>query len=222
MKAVTSLVLHCAVVTVAAAALPDGSQVVADPLEGYEIVPMQWKGVIKEGEAPVSLNGTIESVISQIKELNPEFELVEEDTAESSGLEARNPLHILTKTKSNIICNVGGSGYVDVKAAQREQRYLRSLGTSVCGVDGGPGKCARISCSYGDAIWLCNDNSHYIQPRCSYLADYVDRIIASCQSKTSSPPCTVRPCAPSWTAWFVRGQQFDTDRYNVIVGRSNC
>ncbi|PCD39183.1 hypothetical protein FGRA07_00454 [Fusarium graminearum] len=122
MKAVTSLVLHCAAVTVAAAALPDGSQVVADPLEGYEIVPMQWKGVIKEGEAPVSLNGTIESVISQIKELNPEFELVEEDAAESSGLEARNP--------SNIICNVGGSGYVDVKAAQREQRYLRSLGTS--------------------------------------------------------------------------------------------
>lgn len=87
---------------------------VADPLEGYEIVPMQWKGVIKEGEAPVSLNGTIEvrhrrilldicnytnikcqSVISQIKELNPEFELVEEDTAESSGLEARNPVRYI-------------------------------------------------------------------------------------------------------------------------------
>ncbi|KAI6764235.1 hypothetical protein HG530_008024 [Fusarium avenaceum] len=214
MKAVSAIVLHCAAVTVAAAALPDGSQVVADPLEGYEIVPMQWKGVIKEGEAPISLNGTIESIISQIQELNPEFELVEEETDASSGLEARNP--------SNIICNVGGSGYVDVVAARREQRYLRSLGTSVCGVDGGPGKCARVSCSYGDAIWLCNDNSHYIQPRCSYLADYVDRIISSCQSKTSSPPCVSRPCPPSWTAYFVRGQQFDTDRYNVIVGRSNC
>ncbi|KAM0209329.1 hypothetical protein ACHAPA_011110 [Fusarium lateritium] len=214
MKAVTSIILHCAAVTVAAAALPDGSQVVADPLEGYEIVPMQWKGSIKEGEAPISLNGTVESIISQIQELNPEFELVEDNTDASSGIEARNP--------SNIICNVGGTGYVDVVAARREQRYLRSLGTSVCGVGGGPGKCARISCSYGDAIWLCNDNGHYIEPRCSYLADYVDRIIASCQSLTKSPPCVSKPCPPSWSAYFVRGQQFDTDKYNVIVGRSNC
>ncbi|RGP62725.1 hypothetical protein FSPOR_9112 [Fusarium sporotrichioides] len=217
MKAVTSLVLHCAAVTVAATALPDGIQLAAAPMEGYEIVPMQWKGVIKEGEAPISLNGTIESVIAQIKELNPEFELVEEeeDAAASSGLEARNPTHI--------ICNVGGNGgYVDVKAAQRENRYLRSLGTSVCGVGGGPGKCARVSCSYGDAIWLCNDNRHYIQPRCSYLADYVDRIIARCKTRTNSPPCTVKPCPPSWSADFVRGQQFDSDNYNVIVGRSNC
>ncbi|KAF5709477.1 tol [Fusarium mundagurra] len=216
MKAVTSIVLHCAAVTVAAAALPDGSQVVTDPLEGYEIVPMQWKGSIKEGEAPISLNGTIESVISQIRELNPEFELelAEADTATLSKIEERNP--------SGIICNVGGSGYVDVDAARREQRYLRSLGNSVCGVGGGPGKCARVSCSYGDAIWLCNDNSFYIEPRCSYLADYVDHIIAKCRSKTSSPPCTVRPCGPSWTAYFVRGQEFDSDKYNVIVGRSSC
>ena len=83
-------------------------------MEGYKIVPMQWEGVIKEGEAPVSLNGTIEvrhvrtllkicnytnlvcqSVIAQIKELNPEFELAEEeeeDAVASSGLEARNPV----------------------------------------------------------------------------------------------------------------------------------
>ncbi|CEI67741.1 hypothetical protein FVEN_g9549 [Fusarium venenatum] len=215
MKAVTSLVLSCAAVTVSAAALPDGTQVVSAPMEGYEVVPMQWKGVIKEGEAPVSLNGTIESIIAQIQEINPEFQLVEEEPEASSELEARS--------QSNIICNVGGNGgNVDVVAARREQRYLRSLGTSVCGVDGGPGKCARISCSYGDAIWLCNDNTHYIQPRCSYLADYVDNIIARCATTTNSPPCTVRPCPPSWSAQFVRGQQFDTDRYNVIVGRSNC
>ena len=86
-------------------------------MEGYKIVPMQWKGVIKEGEAPVSLNGTIEvrhvqtllaicnctnpecqSVIAQIKELNPKFELAEEeedDAVASSGLEARNPVNYI-------------------------------------------------------------------------------------------------------------------------------
>ncbi|CAG7557798.1 unnamed protein product [Fusarium equiseti] len=215
MKVATSLILNCAAVTVAATALPDGIQLAAAPIEGYEIVPMQWKGVIKEGEAPVSLNGTIESVIAQIKELNPEFELIEEEKEASSALEARNPTHI--------ICNVGGNGgNVDVKAANREQRYLRSLGDSVCGVNGGPGTCARVSCSNGDAIWLCNDNRHYIQPRCSYLADYVDRIIAKCSERIKSPPCVYKPCAPSWSADFVRGQQFDSDNYNVIVGRSNC
>ncbi|KAL6922628.1 hypothetical protein ACHAP8_009289 [Fusarium lateritium] len=216
MKTVTSLVLSCAAaVTVSAVALPEGVQVVSAPMEGYKVVPMQWKGVVKEGEAPVSLNGTIESVIAQIQEINPEFELVDEEPEASSELEARS--------QSNIICNVGGNGgNVDVVAARREQRYLRSLGNSVCGVNGGPGTCARISCSYGDAIWLCNDNPHYIQPRCSYLADYVDNIIARCATTTNSPPCTVRPCPPSWSAQFVRGQQFDTDRYNVIVGRSNC
>ncbi|KAM0227438.1 hypothetical protein ACHAPO_011563 [Fusarium lateritium] len=215
MKAVTSLIVSCAAVTVSAVALPEGVQVVSAPMEGYKVVPMQWKGVVKEGEAPVSLNGTIESVIAQIQEINPEFELVDEEPEASSELEARS--------QSNIICNVGGNGgNVDVVAARREQRYLRSLGNSVCGVNGGPGTCARISCSYGDAIWLCNDNPHYIQPRCSYLADYVDNIIARCATTTNSPPCTVKPCPPSWSAQFVRGQQFDTDRYNVIVGRSNC
>ena len=94
-------------------ALPDGIQLATAPKEGYQVIPMQWEGVIKEGDAAVSLNGTIEvrhvrtllafcnytnkksqSVVAQIMELNPEFKMAEEEVvaAVSSGLEARSPV----------------------------------------------------------------------------------------------------------------------------------
>jgi hypothetical protein len=111
---------------------------------------------------------------------------------------------------------------MDVRAAHRERNYLRSLGNNVCHVGAGPRTCTKIACATGDAIILCNDNGHAISPRCSYLADYIDHIIRACSWTVNSPPCTVKPCGPSWSVDMVRGQQFDSDNYNVIVAKDTC
>ncbi|KAF0641074.1 hypothetical protein FPSE5266_20176 [Fusarium pseudograminearum] len=69
---------------------------------------------------------------------------------------------------------------------------------------------------------LCNDNNFAIAPSCGYLGDYVDHITEACAWEVNSPPCWVRPCGPSWTQYLVRGQQFDSDGYNVIVAKVAC
>ncbi|KLP02538.1 Uncharacterized protein LW94_8151 [Fusarium fujikuroi] len=60
MKATLFTLLSTAATAVSAAALPDGVQVVDNPLEGYKIVPMEWTGSIKEGAEPITLTGTAE------------------------------------------------------------------------------------------------------------------------------------------------------------------
>ncbi|KAF5686959.1 tol [Fusarium circinatum] len=201
-----------AAAAVSAVALPDGVQAVDNPLKGYKVVPMEWTGSSEEGANPVTLTGTAEEVVSQIQKLNPDY--VFPDNTTEPEMEKRSQGHI--------ICKVGRFGAMDVRAAHRERDYLRSLGNNVCHVGAGPRTCTKIACATGDAIILCNDNGHAISPRCSYLADYIDHIIRACSWTVNSPPCTTRPCGPSWSVDMVRGQQFDSDNYNVIVAKDTC
>ncbi|RBQ71076.1 hypothetical protein FVER14953_14175 [Fusarium verticillioides] len=109
------------------------------------------------------------------------------------------------------------------RAAQRDKNWLRSVGGQ-CHVGGGPRICTRVAsnCQDGDGIFLCNDNNHAIAPSCGYLGVYVDHITNACAWEVKSPPCVRQPCGPEWTQYLVRGQQFDSDGYNVIVAKAPC
>lgn len=87
-----------------------------------------------------------------------------------------------------------------------------------CGVNAR--SCARVSCSQGDAVWLCNDNYHHIAPSCNYLAGYVGNIMSKCRG-VSKEKCQ-NNCGKGTGGLqaSVNGQQFDTDHYNVIVGKA--
>ncbi|KAF4958962.1 hypothetical protein FGADI_2041 [Fusarium gaditjirri] len=211
MKTTLLTLVSSAFAAVSTVALPDGAKAVDNPLEGYTFAPMKWTGSIKEGADPVTLSGTAEEIVAQMKKLNPDYEFPEGNTTETE---------IDKRSQGHIICKVGGFGAMDVRAAHRERNYLRSLGNKGCWV--GPRTCTKIACATGDAIILCNDNGHAIEPRCSNLADYIDHIIGACTWRVNSPPCTVRPCGPSWSVDMVRGQQFDSDGYNVIVAKDTC
>ncbi|EHK99809.1 hypothetical protein M7I_4304 [Glarea lozoyensis 74030] len=77
-----------------------------------------------------------------------------------------------------------------------------------CGVN--PRSCARISCSWDSAIFLCNDRNDFIQPSCAYLASYASDIINFCHQDVNG------------IGIAVAGQEFDTENYNVLVRYSNC
>jgi hypothetical protein len=65
---------------------------------------------------------------------------------------------------------------------------------------------------------VCNDNYFRIAPKCNYLAGYVTNIVNKCTgiyTERCQNNCKSAPHNP-----YVNGQQFDTDHYNVIVGRS--
>lgn len=83
--------------------------------------------------------------------------------------------------------------------------------TGTCAVAGGPRVCSVITCTRNAAVWLCNDNTTPIAPPCDSLASYVDDIIGKCGQDYYHGHR------------FCRGQEFDTDNYNVIVGwESQC
>ncbi|KAL0945013.1 uncharacterized protein CTRU02_202900 [Colletotrichum truncatum] len=104
-----------------------------------------------------------------------------------------------------------------------EINYLYSIANANCAVPPGPRVCARVSCSNGAGIWLCNDKTVQVNRRCGNIPDYVYSIFSQCKEYVWAGQCPIRGCSypePGW--WYFRGQQFDTENFNVIVGKASC
>jgi len=56
---------------------------------------------------------------------------------------------------------------------------------------------------------ILQQNSYDIWPNCGYLASYAQDIENSCSIDDAD-------------VWFTGGQEFDSDKYNVIVRDDNC
>ncbi|KAH7392560.1 hypothetical protein BKA66DRAFT_567893 [Pyrenochaeta sp. MPI-SDFR-AT-0127] len=166
-----------------------------------------WTGPVVPNGPNVTFTGTAESVLNEILKINPEYAPEEHYVAggvgKKSSIEKRN--------KDGIICNIPGrfSGDTIWSRAFEQYQYLNGLG-GACGVQAN--SCVRISCSWGSGVHLCNDNNYFIQPNCRYLASYALDILNECTTWVNE----------DWAVGYVNGQEFDTDRYNVIVSSSNC
>ncbi|OOF94915.1 hypothetical protein ASPCADRAFT_507790 [Aspergillus carbonarius ITEM 5010] len=172
-------------------------------LSNHTITPMTYTGPITPGGEHISFTGTsIQEIHSQIKALNPDFELVSPD--ESS------PGNTITQrsdsTKDNLICNIPGrlSETANTYWIRSGIKYLKGL-EGKCGVSKGPASCARISCSYDSGIFLCNDNEEKLEVKCSDLAGYAEDIIERCDEGE-----------------YVNGQEFDTRNWNIVVAEDLC
>jgi hypothetical protein len=88
--------------------------------------------------------------------------------------------------------------------------YLNNLHTRL-GVSAK--SCARISCSYDSTIYLCNDNGGYIEPASTYIASYAQDLVNLCTTGSFTKFPAYRKTG---------GQEFDSDRYNVIVKKDSC
>ncbi|CAG8975202.1 hypothetical protein HYALB_00004263 [Hymenoscyphus albidus] len=175
------------------------TSVLATPA-GFQYPETEWEYTVHphRGGHEVSLKGTVQEQLKQMKELFPDFdplaklpqdELVERDV----------------KNKNDLLCNPM-TGQASWKFARKRGvlegiNYLRTR--DLCGVDGH--SCARISCDREDGIWLCNDNDYRITPKCDYIASYAFDIIQECRQGN-----------------MVCGQRFDSDRYNVPVHVGDC
>ncbi|KUJ14762.1 uncharacterized protein LY89DRAFT_720237 [Mollisia scopiformis] len=194
----------------AASGLPYGLSAVRSVTElPYPVSKMTFLGTL--GGHDVQLNGSIEEIHSQMTVLHPEFDpdallaakkLAIRDTGSElieSELEGRS--------KSNMICCNPGSWGADPGRIEQGIDYLDHF-NGLCGV---PARtCVRISCSWGSAIYLCNDNYYGITPTCPYMASYAQDILNTCPMY-------------SWTVQTSYcGQEFDTDSYNIIVRGDNC
>ncbi|KAH8764573.1 hypothetical protein BGZ57DRAFT_990518 [Hyaloscypha finlandica] len=180
------------------ASLPVDATHSAVAFEKYQMQPATFKGEI--GNHSYELNGTAEAVRAQLKKIYPEIELKEYDSLdlETRAMEKRN------KVLPPLCIPVRGWPWIGaIPSVIRDGiTYLNNLNTRV---DIGAHACARISCSYSSAIFLCNDNDVTISPASPYLATYAQDLIDLCRSGKRAG-----------------GQLFDSDRYNIIMRQDDC
>ena len=72
----------------------------------------------------------------------------------------------------------------------------------------GPGACDRVSCSWGSAIYYCNDNRHEIWEPCRWIGDVAHSIVSKCADRGANGRTL--------------GQAFDRRQWNVIVAAGDC
>ncbi|KAK0652725.1 hypothetical protein B0T16DRAFT_443880 [Cercophora newfieldiana] len=188
----------------------------ADPAAAYTIVdgPIEWKGALIEGGEEVHLTGaSIQEIVAKAQALNPAFSLLAESevAATAPHLVARQtPLTPFTDgSQTAIHCGwpPGWTPTWDFTALHEGIEYMRRM-PGDCRAPAGPGHCERVSCSWGSAIYYCNDNrSEHWEP-CRWIGDVAAAIVTKCADRDGNGRTL--------------GQAFDQRNWNVIVASGSC
>lgn len=210
---------------------------IVDPISKYTIETPVWEIEVAPGKTEV-LNGTVQEIYSRALAINPNFQQV--PTARSiQELETS----LVEKRATTVKC--GNWPSAERRRIHEGIAYLRTL-TAAPRMPPGPGACFRVSCSYGAAIYWCNDvSSHVIShsPKlCGFLFLYAPTPswcspfanhprFALSQNKTwknldnwdmiaNSAGFIIFSCAPE--ASYVSGQNFESGNWNTIVRGDSC
>lgn len=128
-------------------------------------------------------------------------------------------------------CNNMPGGLASSLRIKQGIQYLGTVsGTPTEGP--GPGNCGRVSCSYGGAIYWCNDVSTAIfthqhsdvsnETDCLLFYQNLDtKILSSYLNIADGAQLVVDYCENTYVGG-VNGQQFYEDGWNVIVRYENC
>ncbi|OAQ81486.1 hypothetical protein VFPBJ_04070 [Purpureocillium lilacinum] len=141
-----------------------------DPLSGATIVDQQVTVQVFPDQPPVTLNGTLQEVEAQLRQLNPDWDsttasgsnqaraAVPDDVNAAAGLEKRADEDW---SKAKVICSQGNWGYVNNLAYNEIVNiYENSWRSNTAAVlRPGPKKCGRLYCAYRTAFYACNDNA---------------------------------------------------------------
>ncbi|CEJ87472.1 hypothetical protein VHEMI04426 [[Torrubiella] hemipterigena] len=185
------------------AALPNaGKLVVGDAIEGYGVEKIQWEFDGPDG-SKIHVNGTMEQVVHHMRINYPSHNIFHTQE-EMKALHARGELAARTDFHGAPF-NCNWPKCWDVGIIQGIQ-YLRGLkGRPSNGP--GPGNCGRVSCSYDNAIWWCNDTKQTKTLQSfSSIADGAQFIESHCVSNNGA----------------LAGQVFHPTGWNVIVRSSKC
>ncbi|KAI1771954.1 hypothetical protein F4818DRAFT_444582 [Hypoxylon cercidicola] len=204
MKSLFSVLAGAVIVIAKAMPAPDTPDVLSVLPNGYTVVPFSMSGAIEPGGENLTFNGTVTDILAQIQSIKPDFEW--DDFQPTTGL--------TQEPRARIICNIPNIKYAERWLALMGHDYLKRI-NQPCEVDGGPRKCALLYCFRGSTIRLCNDNTSRISQSCAFLADYVLELIADLD-------CVWTQTWYPYHSTFMQGQIFDTDRFNLIVGKGGC
>ncbi|KAE8133638.1 hypothetical protein BDV38DRAFT_274208 [Aspergillus pseudotamarii] len=191
-----------------------GAQALEAPIEGYGVEDFEWEVEYSPGNK-LRLRGTVEEVTNHVRSLNPNYKGSELQT------ETRNDTDALTGSlekrydEESLICYPNGWGAADGNKVQEGIEYLKNDVAGKPTNGPGPGNCGRVSCSYNNAIWWCNDNTESkTLDSFREIGLAAEEICNRCwMSALSSDSGFENLCA---------GQMFMKDKWNVIVRDAKC
>ncbi|XXH02105.1 hypothetical protein Hte_008471 [Hypoxylon texense] len=167
---------------------------------GYTIGDITWKGNITNGGPEMSFTGpSFRDIEAQILQANPNFTWPDQNTTDS--------VPFSEKKQDFLTCDLANFWWAVKYRIQDGINYLKGK-TGRCYIEAGPKVCSRISCSYHSAIFWCNDNDAPLWIDCNLWSQYTQNIVDQCSVDNPSQD--------------VKGQQFDSDNWNIIVGYSDC
>lgn len=127
----------------------------ADPISKYTIETPVWEIEVAPGQTE-ALNGTIQEVYSRALAINPNFPRV----PAASSVQGLETAGLAENLKRSTTIKCGNWPSADRGRIHEGIAYLRAL-TAAPRMPPGPGACYRVSCSYGAAIYWCNDVSSH-------------------------------------------------------------
>ncbi|KAK4195762.1 hypothetical protein QBC40DRAFT_310454 [Triangularia verruculosa] len=179
----------------------------------YGIVPVSWDIPIKADDLTsdtITVTGTIQEAITQMEAAYPGW-----NATFQAGLPAA-PGNI-----SDISFSTAGDPEIDHYNCDNDSKWKKAsanqiwvgvtylwklTGTAKNGP--GPGNCGRVSCSWGAAIYWCNDDDEEKELQWKWIGDGANYLLdGRCLSEQGRR---------------VKGQTFYKNKWNVIVRRDDC
>ncbi|KAM7211250.1 hypothetical protein V8F06_013368 [Rhypophila decipiens] len=177
--------------------------------EGYKLSPIHRKGVLKEGKPEFELSGySSEEIEAEAKKIHPQYTIFSKDDQAdapkyNSTLQARQTFAINCWQPESYGLAPNWNAVWD------GVNYLKSI-TGNCRDHPGPAACGcRVSCSWGSAIYYCNDNTVEHWEPCAGLVMLLGTLPTL--AITTTPSTLVKL---SWA--------FDQRHWNTIVGGGSC
>ncbi|KAL0936837.1 uncharacterized protein CTRU02_209053 [Colletotrichum truncatum] len=217
--------MHLSLDTFILSTLLSGAQAALEaPIAGYSVIIPEWDVQAYPGgtKKAVPLNGTIQEVHAQLLQINPDYDSSFDRSlsgmARLSQITTDPEKHIILHgdnefVGANYTCGNNTWGHAITGQIEDGIQYLRKV-VGKPKAHAGPQACGRVSCSFGSAIWWCNDNT---SPK--ELEDF--SVIASgAHYLRIQKQCKLGYMF--YHEYYMRGQVFHKDGWSVIVRGDKC
>ncbi|KAI1506124.1 hypothetical protein F5X99DRAFT_426151 [Biscogniauxia marginata] len=206
MQVINSIILALLFAVHTVVSLPSVLSPGNDLPEQYQLSNITWTGSLIKNGPNISFTGrSLEDIDTQIKATFPGH------VWPSTPKPKANASTGINKSTQRVVCDMVRYSEADYEAIIAGVKYLSGK-TGYCEMSGtepgAPLSCGRVSCSYNSGIFFCNQNNYPTSQPCNWFADYAQSVLDTCLDEDTYPN--------------IKGQDYDSDGWSVIVGGQEC
>ncbi|KAK7458458.1 hypothetical protein CaCOL14_006893 [Colletotrichum acutatum] len=180
-------------------------------VEGFDLTTIEWKVQAHPGGENLTLTGTVEEVLKELRTINPNYDQDFGITTLTST-EAIDAVTQADDTFKDGPVNCAGYDDADSKRFAQGARYLLDVkGKPTRGP--GPGSCGRVSCSWNSAIYWCN--------MCGNNTGQQAKTLNSFKEISDGAYYVIEKCYRG-VGTFVSGRAFHKDTWTVVGRWDRC